>query len=72
MRQAADPSLRLAERGGRVLLHCFAGCECRAIVAALGFEASAAQLPLEPHRAGRGWMARCPAHDDLALVSPAT
>lgn len=34
------PSLRLREgRGGRVLLHCFAGCDFRQVVAALGLRA---------------------------------
>jgi len=33
-----EPSLSIAEEGGRLLLHCFAGCEFTQIVAALGRE----------------------------------
>jgi hypothetical protein len=43
-----SPSLAIREEGGKVLLHCFSGCEASAIVAAVGMEMTDLFPPSEP------------------------
>lgn len=43
-----SPSLAIREEGGKVLLHCFGGCEVSAIVGALGMDMTDLFPPSEP------------------------
>lgn len=43
-----SPSLAIREEGGKVLLHCFGGCEVSAIVSALGLEMTDLFPPSDP------------------------
>jgi hypothetical protein len=43
-----SPSLAIREDGGKVLLHCFGGCEVSAIVGAVGMEMTDLFPPAEP------------------------
>jgi hypothetical protein len=43
-----SPSLAIREQDGKVLLHCFGGCEVSSIVAALGMEMTDLFPPSEP------------------------
>lgn len=43
-----SPSLAIREEGGKVLLHCFGGCEVSAIVGALGMDMTDLFPPNEP------------------------
>lgn len=43
-----SPSLAIREEGGKVLLHCFGGCEVSAIVGAVGMEMTDLFPPSEP------------------------
>lgn len=43
-----SPSLAIREEGGKVLLHCFGGCEVSAVVAAVGMEMTDLFPPSEP------------------------
>lgn len=43
-----SPSLAIREEGGKVLLRCFAGCEVRAIVEAVGMDMTDLFPPSEP------------------------
>jgi hypothetical protein len=43
-----SPSLAIREESGKVLLHCFGGCEVSAIVAALGMEMTDLFPPSDP------------------------
>jgi hypothetical protein len=44
-----SPSLAIREEGGKVLLHCFGGCEVSAIVGALGMDMTELFPPNEPN-----------------------
>jgi hypothetical protein len=43
-----SPSLAIREDGGKILLHCFGGCEVSAVVGALGMEMTELFPPNEP------------------------
>lgn len=43
-----SPSLAIREEGGKVLLHCFGGCEVSAVVGALGMDMTDLFPPNEP------------------------
>jgi hypothetical protein len=43
-----SPSLAIREEGGKVLLHCFGGCEVSAIVGAIGMDMTDLFPPSEP------------------------
>jgi len=43
-----SPSLAIREEGGKVLLHCFGGCEVSAVVGALGMDMTDLFPPSEP------------------------
>jgi hypothetical protein len=43
-----SPSLAIREEGGKVLLHCFGGCEVSAIVGVLGMDMTELFPPSEP------------------------
>jgi hypothetical protein len=43
-----SPSLAIREEDGKVLLHCFGGCEVSSVVAALGMEMTDLFPPSEP------------------------
>lgn len=43
-----SPSLAIREEGGKVLLHCFAGCEVASIVGAVGMDMTELFPPSEP------------------------
>jgi hypothetical protein len=43
-----SPSLAIREEGGKVLLHCFGGCEVSAIVGAVGMDMTELFPPSEP------------------------
>lgn len=43
-----SPSLAIREEGGKVLLHCFGGCEVAAVLGALGMEMTDLFPPNEP------------------------
>lgn len=43
-----SPSLAIREQDGKILLHCFGGCEVGAIVAAVGMEMTDLFPPSEP------------------------
>jgi hypothetical protein len=43
-----SPSLAIREEGGKVLLHCFGGCEVSAIVGAVGMDMTELFPPNEP------------------------
>jgi hypothetical protein len=43
-----SPSLAIREEGGKILLHCFGGCEVSAIVGAVGMDMTELFPPSEP------------------------
>lgn len=43
-----SPSLAIREEGGKILLHCFGGCEVSAIAGALGMDMTELFPPSEP------------------------
>jgi hypothetical protein len=62
-----SPSLSLREVDDRVLLHCFAGCDTEAVLAAIGLTMTDLfESPLDHHRAPTH--SRIPASDLLVLL----
>jgi hypothetical protein len=43
-----SPSLAIREEGGKILLHCFGGCEVSAVVGAIGIDMTELFPPNEP------------------------
>lgn len=58
-----SPSLSVAEKDGKILLYCFAGCGAQEIVNAMGLELS--DLFPEKLEFSRGGVPRFPAHEIL-------